>query len=177
MKAGSGADRSCLGRRKIEERLHEFDRRGLRQGDGGQDDCGGAACTKNFPASGRAARKRSLSGMPAPFLALAKNRNFLDRDGELSLDAGPVVEGLEYASGRTAAVLGKPAPMFFKTAVDALGCPLENAVMIGDEGRCWRSNRRGSCRSSGEDREVPPGSRAALARPAGLDCRKPEGGG
>jgi ribonucleotide monophosphatase NagD (HAD superfamily) len=31
----------------------------------------------------------------AKFVALAKNRNFLDRDGELSLDAGPFVEGLE----------------------------------------------------------------------------------
>ena len=49
----------------------------------------------------------------AAFVALAKNRNFLDRDGEVSLDAGPFVEGLEYASRRAATVFGKPAPMFF----------------------------------------------------------------
>jgi hypothetical protein len=42
----------------------------------------------------------------AEFLALAKNRNFLDRDGELSLNAGPFVAGLEYASGREPTVLG-----------------------------------------------------------------------
>ena len=69
----------------------------------------------------------------AAFVALAKNRNFLDRDGELSLDAGPFVEGLEYASRRTATVLGKPSPMFFGLAVEALGCLAENIVMIGDD--------------------------------------------
>ena len=57
------------------------------------------------------------------FVALAKNRNFLDRDGELSLDAGPFVKGLEYASRRVATVFGKPAPMFFKRAIDALSAP------------------------------------------------------
>ncbi|QGM47152.1 TIGR01458 family HAD-type hydrolase [Methylocystis heyeri] len=69
----------------------------------------------------------------APFYALAKNRNFLDHDGELSLDAGPFVVGLEYASGREAIVLGKPSPNFFRTAVQGLGCAPENAAMIGDD--------------------------------------------
>jgi HAD superfamily hydrolase (TIGR01458 family) len=69
----------------------------------------------------------------AAFVALAKNRNFLDRDGELSLDAGPFVEGLEYASRRAAIVVGKPAPMFFKLAVDALKCDARDVVMIGDD--------------------------------------------
>lgn len=69
----------------------------------------------------------------AAFLALAKNRNFLDRDGELSLDVGAFVEGLEYASSRQAIVLGKPAPMFFKLAVEGLGCAARDAIMIGDD--------------------------------------------
>lgn len=69
----------------------------------------------------------------AEFLALAKNRNFLDHDDELSLDAGPFVTGLEYASGKTATVLGKPAPAFFKTAVESLACGLADVVMIGDD--------------------------------------------
>jgi ribonucleotide monophosphatase NagD (HAD superfamily) len=64
---------------------------------------------------------------------LAKNRNFLDRDGELSLDAEPFVEGLEYASRRGATVLGKPSPMFFRLAIEALGYAAENIVMIGDD--------------------------------------------
>ncbi|HEY8006711.1 MAG TPA: TIGR01458 family HAD-type hydrolase [Methylocella sp.] len=69
----------------------------------------------------------------AEFLALAKNRNFLDRDGELSLDAGPFVAGLEYASGKSATVLGKPAPTFFNLAVDSMACRPGDVVMIGDD--------------------------------------------
>jgi HAD superfamily hydrolase (TIGR01458 family) len=69
----------------------------------------------------------------AEFFALAKNRNFLDHDGDLSLDAGPFVTGLEYASGKTATVLGKPAPAFFKLAVESMGCGLEETAMIGDD--------------------------------------------
>jgi HAD superfamily hydrolase (TIGR01458 family) len=69
----------------------------------------------------------------AAFFALAKNRNFLDHDGELSLDAGPFVAGLEYASSKMATVLGKPAPAFFKLAVDSMACRPEDVVMIGDD--------------------------------------------
>ncbi len=69
----------------------------------------------------------------AEFLALAKNRNFLDHDNELSLDAGPFVAGLEYASGKVATVLGKPAPAFFKLAVESMACGPEDVVMIGDD--------------------------------------------
>ena len=69
----------------------------------------------------------------APLLALANNRNFRDRDGELSLDVGAFVAGLEYASGREAIVLGKPSPMFFALALQGLGCAAEDAAMIGDD--------------------------------------------
>ncbi len=75
---------------------------------------------------------RILNG-GAAFFALAKNRNFLDRDGELSLDAGPFVVALEYASGKSATVLGKPAPAFFKLAVESLGVPAADVAMIGDD--------------------------------------------
>jgi HAD superfamily hydrolase (TIGR01458 family) len=59
----------------------------------------------------------------AEFFALTANRNFKDDDGELSLDAGPFVRALEYASRRTAKVLGKPSPDFYALAVRELwGC-------------------------------------------------------
>lgn len=67
------------------------------------------------------------------FLALAKNRVFQDSDGALSLDAGPFVAALEYASGRRATVLGKPSADFFRAAVDSLGCAPGEAVMVGDD--------------------------------------------
>ena len=69
----------------------------------------------------------------AEFVALAKNRSFLDHDGELSLDAGPFVAALEYATGRQARVFGKPAADFFGQAVAALGCPAGAVAMIGDD--------------------------------------------
>jgi len=69
----------------------------------------------------------------AEFFALARNRNFLDADGELSLDVGGFVAALEYASQREAIVFGKPAPQFFQSAVDALNLPARNVLMVGDD--------------------------------------------
>ena len=78
-----------------------------------------------------AAFRKLLGG--APFLALARNRTFLDMDGELSLDAGAFVAALEYASRRDAVVLGKPSPEFFGMGVASCGCRPEEVVMIGDD--------------------------------------------
>lgn len=69
----------------------------------------------------------------AVFLALARNRSFQDADGALSLDAGPFVAALEYASGREARVLGKPSPDFFAAALSTLGLEAAQAVMVGDD--------------------------------------------
>lgn len=69
----------------------------------------------------------------ATFLALAGNRNFTDADGQLSIDTGAFVRALEYASGREAVMLGKPAAAFFLLAVEALGCPPAETVMVGDD--------------------------------------------
>lgn len=69
----------------------------------------------------------------AALLALARNRNFLDDDHRLSLDAGPFVVALEYATGRTATVVGKPSAEFFRFSVASIGCAPSEAVMIGDD--------------------------------------------
>ncbi len=68
----------------------------------------------------------------AAFLALASNRHFLDNDQRLSLDAGPFVAALEFASKRLATILGKPSPDFFDSAVISLG---------------WRGKWRRACRA------------------------------
>ncbi len=78
-----------------------------------------------------AAFRQLTSG--AEFLALAGNRTFMDKDGKLSLDAGAFVAALEYGTQRTAKVLGKPSPDFFKAALSSMGCSAKNAVMIGDD--------------------------------------------
>lgn len=69
----------------------------------------------------------------AEFLALAGNRTFMDRDGQLSLDAGAFVAALEYATQRRATILGKPAAAFFEAALSSMNCPARDAVMVGDD--------------------------------------------
>ena len=68
----------------------------------------------------------------AELVALQKNRYWRTPDG-LSLDVGPFVAALEYASGRDAVVVGKPAPAFFATVLAGLGVGPGAAVMVGDD--------------------------------------------
>ena len=68
----------------------------------------------------------------APLFALGRNRYFQEADG-LSLDAGPFVAALEYASGQTAELIGKPAPAIFRAALASTGCAPADAVMMGDD--------------------------------------------
>ncbi|HEY7862576.1 MAG TPA: HAD hydrolase-like protein, partial [Thermoanaerobaculia bacterium] len=65
-------------------------------------------------------------------VTLALNRYFLGADGYV-LDVGAIVAGLEYASGRKATLLGKPAPEFFAAALSALRVPASDAVCVGDD--------------------------------------------
>ncbi|MCS3902238.1 HAD superfamily hydrolase (TIGR01458 family) [Methylohalomonas lacus] len=65
-------------------------------------------------------------------LALGMTRYWRSAAG-LSLDTGPFVRALEFACGRTATVLGKPATDFFKTALEKLGVTAEQALMVGDD--------------------------------------------
>lgn len=69
----------------------------------------------------------------AAFIALARNRTFRDSDGALSLDAGPFVAALEYASRREALLIGKPSASFYEAAVAHLGTPADETAMVGDD--------------------------------------------
>ena len=68
----------------------------------------------------------------AEILALQKGRYFL-RDGNYNLDTGAFVALLEFASGKTARVLGKPSSDFFRLALDTLGCAANEVVVAGDD--------------------------------------------
>ncbi len=68
----------------------------------------------------------------APLLAIATNRYFREADG-LSLDAGPFVAALEYATQAETILFGKPAPAFFQAVLTDLGMPPAETVMIGDD--------------------------------------------
>ncbi len=65
-------------------------------------------------------------------VALHKGRFWQTEEG-LQLDSGAFVAGLEYATGKTATVTGKPSPDFFRMALADLGVAADKAVMIGDD--------------------------------------------
>jgi HAD superfamily hydrolase (TIGR01458 family) len=68
----------------------------------------------------------------AELLALENDRYWMATDG-LSLSAGPIVRALEYATGKTATVVGKPSPEFFNLAIQDMHLHPEQVVMIGDD--------------------------------------------
>ena len=76
---------------------------------------------------------RLLTADPPPVLiALGMARFWKDADG-LTLDNGPFVQALAYASGIEPLVTGKPAPAFFHSAAHHLGLAPEAVVMVGDD--------------------------------------------
>jgi HAD superfamily hydrolase (TIGR01458 family) len=68
----------------------------------------------------------------AELIALQKNRYWMRADG-LSLDVGPFVAAIEFATGREAYVVGKPARGFFDGALAGLGVRAPEAAMVGDD--------------------------------------------
>jgi len=65
-------------------------------------------------------------------LAIQRNR-YWQTAGGLSLDAGPFVAALEYATGKTATLAGKPSPAFFAAAARELGLSPGRIAVIGDD--------------------------------------------
>jgi HAD superfamily hydrolase (TIGR01458 family) len=68
----------------------------------------------------------------AELYCLHKNGWWQTSRGSL-LDAGAFVVGLEYATGVTATVLGKPSASYFEAALEALDTDPEHAWMVGDD--------------------------------------------
>jgi len=61
-----------------------------------------------------------------------------------ALSAGPIIRALEYASGKRAAVIGKPSPRMFRLALKAVGGEARDAVMVGDQ---WETDLLGAQRA------------------------------
>jgi HAD superfamily hydrolase (TIGR01458 family) len=74
--------------------------------------------------------RRVMGG--AELIALQKNRYWMRADG-LSLDVGPFVAAIEFASGREAYVVGKPAKGFFDQVLASVGVEASAAAMVGDD--------------------------------------------
>lgn len=75
----------------------------------------------------RTATQAVLNG--AEMLAAGRDRTFPAADGQWP-GTGALVAALEYATERTARIVGKPDPMIFQTALDRLGPG--QALMVGD---------------------------------------------
>jgi phospholysine phosphohistidine inorganic pyrophosphate phosphatase len=69
----------------------------------------------------------------AAIIALSRDR-YWQRDDRLTLDAGPFVRALEYATGVEAHVAGKPSPAFYAAALASLHLAASaGAAMVGDD--------------------------------------------
>lgn len=72
----------------------------------------------------------------AELVALSRDRYWQKTEG-LVLDCGPFVAALEYATGKQAALCGKPSPEFFRAALGVLGdwalAEPRQVLMVGDD--------------------------------------------
>lgn len=68
----------------------------------------------------------------AEILALEMDRYWREPQG-LVLSTGPFVAALEYATGKKAALMGKPSRQFFQMALNDLQIRPQYAAMIGDD--------------------------------------------
>jgi HAD superfamily hydrolase (TIGR01458 family) len=68
----------------------------------------------------------------ANLIALEKDRYWMASYG-LSLSAGPFVQALEFATGNTATIVGKPSKTFFELALRDMGLFADQVAMIGDD--------------------------------------------
>jgi len=68
----------------------------------------------------------------ATLVALHRN-HYWATDVGLTLDTGAYITGLEQAAGVRASVVGKPAPEFFRAALDLVGVAAAEALMVGDD--------------------------------------------
>ena len=68
----------------------------------------------------------------AELLALQKSPYWVSPEGIL-LDCGAFVTLLEYASNKTAKIIGKPSELFFNIALDSLQLSPSDVIMVGDD--------------------------------------------
>ena len=65
-------------------------------------------------------------------IALHQNK-YCMRDGQVSLDLGPFVKSIEYASNKKSILMGKPEKNFFDLAIKDMEIDKEEVIMIGDD--------------------------------------------
>jgi 4-nitrophenyl phosphatase len=69
----------------------------------------------------------------ATLVAVHRNRISRDARGNVEPGLGAWVSAVEYATGATAKIFGKPSPTYYEGALSRLGVAAANAVMISDD--------------------------------------------
>ena len=90
---------------------------------------GGASDTFSFAALNHAYR---MLRNGATLVAMHKSVHWLTADG-VTLDSGPFIHGLEWATGAEAAIVGKPSPHSFQAGFTSLGLEPGQVAMVGDD--------------------------------------------
>ena len=65
-------------------------------------------------------------------IALHQNK-FCIRNNQVSLDLGPFVKAVEYASNKNSILMGKPEKNFFELAIKDMGILKTSVLMVGDD--------------------------------------------
>ena len=69
----------------------------------------------------------------AELIAMHKNK-YWNPHGELLIDAGAFIEGIEFATNKKATLIGKPSHLFFKSALESINISADSDFyMIGDD--------------------------------------------
>ena len=90
---------------------------------------GGAGEDFTYPTVNRVFRRLAEG---ATLVGMHRNLYWRTAEG-WQLDGGAYIAGLEEATGRKAAICGKPSPAYFEEALRRLGLPADRAVMVGDD--------------------------------------------
>lgn len=66
------------------------------------------------------------------FIGTNPDKSFPEPNGYVAPGAGSILAAIETATGLAPQIIGKPEPPMFKTALDFLGTPSTNTLMVGD---------------------------------------------
>ena len=70
----------------------------------------------------------------ADIIAMQVNRFWTEPDRGRLLDVGPFVKAIEYATEKKAVLIGKPAPLYFQSALNLIGADTGGPfLMLGDD--------------------------------------------
>ncbi len=119
---------------------------------------------------------QAIVGHRAAFIALHRNRLYPDALGRVAPSVGAIVAAIEYATQVEPVLIGKPSPAYFKQALNELGIPPSEVLVVSDDplsdlAGAKRMGMRAALVLSGKYatadvlEKLPPGERPDLTAP------------